>query len=95
LPDFQKNDQARNKYYLIPFLLGLLGMFFHYQRRPRDFAAIIGAVYHHGYRYYRVFQPAAQRAARTRLRTGRFVLYLCDLGRHECAGLYDLLSKRP
>ena len=41
LPDFQKNDQARNKYYMIPFLLGLLGMFFHYQRRPRDFAALM------------------------------------------------------
>jgi hypothetical protein len=41
LPDFQKNNQARNKYYLIPFLLGLVGMFFHYRRRPRDFAAIM------------------------------------------------------
>ena len=30
LPDFQKNSQATNKYYLIPVLLGLLGMFFHY-----------------------------------------------------------------
>ena len=29
LPDFQKNNQANNKYYLIPLLLGLLGMFFH------------------------------------------------------------------
>lgn len=32
LPDFQKNSQGRNKYYLIPFLLGLMGMFFHYFR---------------------------------------------------------------
>lgn len=41
LPDFQKNTQARNKYYFIPFLLGLLGLFFHYSRRRRDFAAIM------------------------------------------------------
>ncbi|MDX1913206.1 MAG: DUF2723 domain-containing protein [Saprospiraceae bacterium] len=41
LPDFQKNNQGRNKYYMIPFLLGLLGMFFHYRSRPRDFAAIM------------------------------------------------------
>jgi hypothetical protein len=40
MPDFMKNNQARNKYYMIPFLLGLLGLFFHYQRRPRDFAAL-------------------------------------------------------
>jgi hypothetical protein len=41
LPDSEKYNQAKNKYYMIPFLLGLLGMFFHYQRRPRDFAALM------------------------------------------------------
>jgi hypothetical protein len=41
LPDFQKNNQARNKYYMIPFFLGLLGMFFHFRSRPKDFAAIM------------------------------------------------------
>ncbi|MBK8920457.1 MAG: DUF2723 domain-containing protein [Saprospirales bacterium] len=41
MPEFMKKHQARNKYYMIPFLLGLLGLFFHYQRRPRDFAALL------------------------------------------------------
>jgi len=41
MPDFMKNNQARNTYYMIPLLLGLLGLFFHYQRRPRDFAAVM------------------------------------------------------
>jgi hypothetical protein len=41
LPDFQKNNQANNKYYMIPFLLGLIGMFYHMRRRPRDFAALM------------------------------------------------------
>ncbi len=41
LPDAEKNNMAKNKYYMIPFLLGLLGMFFHYRRRPKDFAAIM------------------------------------------------------
>ncbi|MFN0033515.1 MAG: DUF2723 domain-containing protein [Saprospiraceae bacterium] len=36
LPDFQKYNQGRNKYYLIPFLLGLLGMFFHYFRSKNN-----------------------------------------------------------
>jgi hypothetical protein len=40
IPDFQKYNQANNKYYLIPFLLGLLGMFFHYSRRRNDFFAL-------------------------------------------------------
>lgn len=30
LPDFQKNNQARNTYFLIPFLFGLFGLFFHW-----------------------------------------------------------------
>ncbi|HMX39496.1 MAG TPA: DUF2723 domain-containing protein, partial [Saprospiraceae bacterium] len=41
LPDFQKNNQAHNVYYMIPFLLGLIGMFFHFRSRPRDFAALM------------------------------------------------------
>ncbi len=41
MPDFMKNNPARNTYYFIPLLLGLLGSFFHYSRRPRDFAALL------------------------------------------------------
>lgn len=41
MPSDEKNNQAKNKYYMIPFLLGLIGMFFHYRRRPRDFAALM------------------------------------------------------
>ena len=40
-PDSMKNDQARNKYYFLPFLFGLLGMFFHYSRRKKDFFALL------------------------------------------------------
>ncbi len=36
-----KEDKARNTYYFIPFLLGLLGAVFHYRRRPKDFAALL------------------------------------------------------
>jgi hypothetical protein len=41
LPEFQKYNQGRNKYYMIPFLLGLFGLFFHYRMRPREFSAIM------------------------------------------------------
>ncbi len=41
LPDFQKNNQANNKYYLIPFLLGIFGAVFHAMRRPKDFIALL------------------------------------------------------
>ncbi len=36
IPDTIKNDEARNKYYLLPFLFGLIGIFFHFRRRPND-----------------------------------------------------------
>lgn len=36
LPDIIKNDKARNKYYLLPFIFGLMGLFFHFRRRPND-----------------------------------------------------------
>ena len=41
LPTLDKNNEARNKYYMLPFLFGLLGMFFHYKRRPNDFFGLL------------------------------------------------------
>ncbi len=32
LPAEQKNDSSRNKYYLLPFILGLIGLFYHLNR---------------------------------------------------------------
>ena len=32
MPDYMKNDPSRNTYYFLPLLLGLLGMFFQYNR---------------------------------------------------------------
>lgn len=41
LPETMRKDPARNKYYLIPFLLGVLGLIFHVSRRKRDFAGLL------------------------------------------------------
>lgn len=41
LPDTMKSDKARNKYFLLPFLFGLAGLFFHFQRRPNDALALL------------------------------------------------------
>ncbi|HHJ50935.1 MAG TPA: DUF2723 domain-containing protein, partial [Phaeodactylibacter sp.] len=40
LPQELKDDQARDKYFLLPFLLGLLGLFFHFKRRPNEAFAV-------------------------------------------------------
>ncbi|MEO1626832.1 MAG: DUF2723 domain-containing protein, partial [Bacteroidota bacterium] len=33
--------QARNKYYLLPFIFGFIGLFFHIRKRPNDFIGLL------------------------------------------------------
>ncbi len=40
-PDSMKRDQAHNTYFFLPFLFGLLGLLFHYQKRKKDFFALL------------------------------------------------------
>ncbi|WP_234737174.1 glycosyltransferase family 117 protein [Tellurirhabdus bombi] len=37
LPDTIKNNKAHDNFYMLPFVLGLFGLLFHYFRRPKDF----------------------------------------------------------
>lgn len=37
LPDTMKNNKANNKYYMLPLLLGLVGLFYHYKKHRNDF----------------------------------------------------------
>lgn len=41
MPDSMKKEKANNSYYFLPFIFGLLGLFFHYQRRKKDFVALM------------------------------------------------------
>ena len=36
LPDHLANNKARNKYYMLPLLLGLLGLVYHIRKHPKD-----------------------------------------------------------
>ncbi len=93
LPDFQKNNQGRNKYYMIPFLLGLLGMFFHYRSRPRDFAAImalfiitgIGIIVYSN-------QPPNEPRERDYVLAGSFFTFCIWIGLSVVA-IWDMLNK--
>jgi hypothetical protein len=40
LPKSLSQNKARNKYYMLPFILGLLGFLFHLQRHKKDFWAV-------------------------------------------------------
>lgn len=41
LTDTMLNHKARNKYYMLPLIFGLIGLFFHYRRRPNDFLGLL------------------------------------------------------
>lgn len=41
LPDVVKNDPARNTYYFLPLLLGLIGLCFHYEKDKQGFWALM------------------------------------------------------
>ncbi len=41
LPETIKNDQARNKYYLLPFIFGILGFLWHWRHKRKDCLALI------------------------------------------------------
>jgi len=93
LPDFQKNNQAHNVYYMIPFLLGLLGMFFHFRSRPRDFAALmalfiitgVGIIVYSN-------QPPNEPRERDYVLAGSFFTYAIWIGL-SVIGLYKLLTE--
>lgn len=38
MPDFMKNDKSRNTYYFLPLLLGLIGLFYQYNKGKESFA---------------------------------------------------------
>lgn len=40
LPDYLKNNKARNQLYFLPFILGLMGVFYHYRKNKNDFAVV-------------------------------------------------------
>ncbi len=95
MPDFQKGiNQANNKYYMIPFLLGLLGMFFHYKQNSRDFAAVmslfiitgIGIIVYSN-------QPPNEPRERDYVLVGSFFTYAIWVGMSVLM-IYKILSER-
>lgn len=41
LPDYLANNWARNKYYFLPLILGLLGLLFHLKKNSKDFSVVL------------------------------------------------------
>ncbi len=41
LPASMKSNKARNNYYMLPLILGLIGLFYLYQKRPKQFVVVL------------------------------------------------------
>ncbi len=41
LPDYLKNNKARNVYYMLPLILGLIGMYFQYLKESKGFILVL------------------------------------------------------
>ena len=40
LPEHFKNDPTRNKYYMLPFILGIIGLYYHIKKSKKDFSVL-------------------------------------------------------
>ncbi len=94
LPDLMKNDQARNTYFMLPFLFGLMGLFFHFSTRRFDFLALltlfiitgVGLIVYSN-------QPPNEPRERDYVLIGSFFTYCIWIGMAVLA-LYQLLRER-
>jgi hypothetical protein len=41
LPDIYQKNKARNKYFLLPLILGVAGLIYHYKRHTKDFSVVM------------------------------------------------------
>jgi len=41
IPSDAKNNKARNTYFMLPLLLGIIGLFFHYRKDPKSFWVLL------------------------------------------------------
>ncbi|MBV6653104.1 MAG: hypothetical protein KI786_05080, partial [Mameliella sp.] len=94
LPEVEKNTEGRNVYYMLPFLFGLLGLLFHYRKRPNEATGLlalfiitgIGIIVYSN-------QPPNEPRERDYVLVGSFFTYAIWIGMAVLA-LYELLKER-
>ncbi|MCK7555611.1 hypothetical protein MKQ70_11550 [Chitinophaga sedimenti] len=63
MPDSLKNNKARNTFYFLPLILGLVGFFYHYARHRRDTPGGVAPVLLYGAGDRSIPEPGGQPAA--------------------------------
>ncbi len=94
VPEHLKNNPARNKYYMLPFILGLIGLFFHYKKHKYDFTIVLMLFILTGLAIVVYLnQYPLQPRERDYAYAGSFYAFSIWLGL-GVAGLIELLSKK-
>lgn len=94
LPLTEKMKKARNRYFLLPFLFGLFGLFYHSRKRPNDFLGLlaffiitgIGIIVYSN-------QPPHEPRERDYVLAGSFFTYAIWIGMGVLA-IFDLLRNK-
>lgn len=94
LPATERNHKARNTYFMLPFLFGLIGLFFHFRHRNNEALALlalfiitgIGIIVYSN-------QPPREPRERDYVLVGSFFTYAIWIGM-AAAALFNLLRER-
>src|SRR5687768_15391976 len=94
MPESMKNHQARNKYYMIPLVLGIVGLLFQFKRQKRDFTALLmlflfsglGIIFYSN-------QPPSEPRERDYVLVGSFFTFCIWIGL-AVPSIYEALKKR-
>ena len=94
MTDQMKTDPSRNTYFMLPFFLGLVGMFFLFFKRPKEFSAIfvLFLITGIGITVYSN-QPPNEPRERDYVLVGSFMVYAMWIGLSVVA-IYDLLASK-
>jgi len=94
LPDYLKNNKARNVYYMLPLILGLIGMYFQYLKESKGFVIVMLLFFFTGiaiviYLNQTPYQPRERDYAYA----GSFYAFAIWIGL-SIASLWDKLNKK-
>ena len=81
LPDEMKNHPGKNHYYLLPLLLGLFGMVYHFIRLPKDATSIMLLFFFTGFAIIIYLNQTPYQPRERGLLLCGLVPDLCDVGR--------------
>ena len=92
-PASMANPETMNRYYMLPFLLGMIGLFFHYRKNKKDFWVVMLLFFMTGIAIVLYLnQPPYQPRERDYAYTGSFYAYAIWIG-IGVLGVYQLIEK--